>query len=84
MADGMVKPINKRMAQIDAAEQDALSPAKPTPVKVAPTSDDGPPITAAQAEANQKARVARDAAEEKARGMPKPGLLDRAKKLFGG
>jgi hypothetical protein len=83
---GLIKPavdaISNRSKVLAAVEEKA----DPTPVKApaAPEPKYEKPITAAEAEANQARRKAAEAAEEKARGMPKPGLLERAKKFVTG
>ena len=79
----VVSTLANRGKQIDAAVDSAVA-APLTPAKLAaPEPKYEKPITAAEAEANQARRKAADAAEEAKRGMPKPSLLERAKKAVG-
>lgn len=79
---GMELGLSKeRMGQLDAAEAAALGPkAAPAPAAL---EVDEPPITADAAAARQKARKAKQDAEDAEAAKPKPGLLDRAKKAIG-
>lgn len=85
---GMPKPkvlntIASYQKRLDEAGADS-APAVP-PVEDATPEPVRKPITAAEATANQAAREAKYAAEEKAaKGMPKPGMMDRLKKLITG
>lgn len=76
--------LRNRDKQINAMVDSAVASPKPTAKPAAPEPKYEKPITAAEAEANQARRKAAEAAEEKARGMPKPGLLERAKKFVTG
>ena len=86
MGDGLISPktvnaIKKYREDLDnAGSSPKVAPEKDEPV-VATASK---PITAAEARAKKAEWDARDAAEAaKAKGMPKPSLMDRAKKLVG-
>ena len=82
---GLPKP--KVMSNLEGRQKvldTAIDAPTATPV-AAPATPVRKPITAAEARANQDARDAKDAADEiKRKGMVKPSLLDRAKKLIGG
>mgnify|MGYP001466585204 CR=1 FL=1 len=78
----VVSTLANRGKQIDAAVDSALTPQPAVPAVSEKKYEK--PITAAEAEANQARRKAADAAEEAKRGMPKPSLLERAKKFITG
>jgi hypothetical protein len=83
---------NERVKKLDNAEMASLAAPAPRGGLNAPVAKGQSPIdaafpdeplTAAEAERRQKARKAKEAAEEAERKKPKPGLLERAKKLIG-
>jgi hypothetical protein len=80
----VVANLANRGKVIDAAVDGAMKPA-PAPAAPAPAPEPvSKPTTAAESQARIDAMKAKWAAdEEKVKGMPKPGLLDRAKKLVG-
>ena len=87
MAEGLVKPVTtayaSRTSKIDAAEEEAVG-SKPAPVST-PKADSGPAITAdAAAAKSAKYKADREAFDAEAKkGLVKPSLLDRAKKVVG-
>ena len=77
----VVGTLANRGRQIDAAVDSAVNPTAATPK---PTSIPDVPITADAAAAKAaKWKADQEAFDAAAKGMPKPSLLDRAKKAVG-
>ncbi len=92
MGDGLISPASNALTNrgkqiddaVDAATATPKPAAPPAPTPVTPPLKSSPYITPEQAAADQRARQAKWAADDAAAaGLPKPGLLDRAKAMLG-
>jgi hypothetical protein len=88
MGDGLVKPVELayggRTKRIDDAVDSAVKAGAPTPAVEAAPEPVSKPTTAAEAQARMDAIKARQAAQDTtAKGLVKPTMGDRLKKLVG-